>query len=75
MDILATEGIHNPNSPVLHSSSVFYILYQLLADPWGVIFSRLCTILAFFNEISGLPKNKKSNASRGSIECYANILI
>ena len=40
-DILAKEGAFNPNSLVSHSNPPC-ILYQLLADAWGVLYPRLC---------------------------------
>ena len=56
-DILAKEGLHNPNSLVLHSSPPSYILYQLLADTWSVLYPRLCTSFNL-NALSGLLKKK-----------------
>ena len=41
-DILANDGIHNDSSFYLHSNPPSCILYQLVADAWGVICPRLC---------------------------------
>lgn len=41
-DILAKVGLNNSNALVLHSCPPSCILYQLLADAWGVVYPRLC---------------------------------
>lgn len=43
VNLLAKEGINNPNSLVLHSVPLPYILYKLLADAWGVVYPRPCS--------------------------------
>ena len=41
-DILAKEGIFSSSSFVYHSSPPYCIMYQLLADAWGVCYPRHC---------------------------------
>lgn len=37
------------NSSILYSHHPSFILYQLLADIWGVSYPKLCTLLTWFN--------------------------
>ena len=39
-DLLAKEGINSPSNFTVHPSPSSYILYQLLADSWGVVYPR-----------------------------------
>ena len=41
-DILAKEGIFSSSSFVYHSSPPYCIMYQLLADAWGVCYPKHC---------------------------------
>ena len=47
MDILAKEGLKLSNMLILHSSTPSCILYQLLADAWGVVYPALVFPFSF----------------------------
>ena len=44
-DLLAKEGFNTPIGLFVHPHPPSCILYQLLADSWGVVYPRLCNLL------------------------------